>query len=833
MKLLVFAHTPPPYHGQSYAVQNMLNGFGGDHRKKLDKTTIGSADSFGIECYHVNARLSRDVQDIGEFRGGKLFALFRFCLQALWCRFRYGVTTFYYVPAPGKYAPLYRDWLVMLLCRPFFKKIILHWHAAGLPEWLETNASTFLRNVTYSLMKNADLSIVLSEFNRRDAEKFDARRIAVVSAGVSDPCPHFEQDILTFRRERVAARKKILLGAAGDADKDITFIQVLFLALCTREKGVFDAVEGVALANEKLAAEKSLLRLKLTLIGAFVSGSEEKELRELIQRRGLQNTVECLGFISEERKANAFANADFFCFPTYYHAESFGAVILEAMAFGLPIITTRWRSIPEILPLDYPGFVDPRSPGQIADALHRMLAMDLTEKLREIFVHRFTLKCHLTNLAEAIHSVETPIPRSDWNVAMPIQRSEQSDNTLPLKLLVFAHVPPPHHGQSYMVQLMLTGFGGDQRHSPAVRGTAPYNIACYHVNARVSKKLEDIGNVQLGKVILLLGYCLQAIWCRFRYDVKSLYYVPAPGKRSAIYRDWIVMLLCRPFFKHTILHWHAAGLGSWLTTSALPFTRTVTHLSLGRPSLSIIISDFNRADAEQLQSRAIARVDYGIVNPCPDFAKTLLQQRTNRSEVFRRCLTATSKEFPGPSPTFTVLFLANCLRTKGIFDALEAFLQLRERIQREDRPLHVRFRVGGAFESTEDRYQFEQRIAESKASSDIKYLGFVSGERKDQELRLADLLCFPTYYSGENQPIVLIEALAYGLPAVTTAWRSIPDIFPPGYCGIVPPHDVPAIMNAIGRLMTFNEHASLHERFCDHFTAEAYLRKLAAAIRSI
>ncbi len=32
-----------------------------------------------------------------------------------------------------------------------------------------------------------------------------------------------------------------------------------------------------------------------------------------------------------------------------------------------------------------------------------------------------------------------------------------------MKLLVFAHTPPPHHGQSYMVQLMLEGFGGDAR----------------------------------------------------------------------------------------------------------------------------------------------------------------------------------------------------------------------------------------------------------------------------------------------------------------------------------------------------------------------------------
>ena len=43
-----------------------------------------------------------------------------------------------------------------------------------------------------------------------------------------------------------------------------------------------------------------------------------------------------------------------------------------------------------------------------------------------------------------------------------------------MKLLVFAHTPPPHHGQSYMVQLMLEGFGGDARrknsHPPSAHG---------------------------------------------------------------------------------------------------------------------------------------------------------------------------------------------------------------------------------------------------------------------------------------------------------------------------------------------------------------------------
>src|SRR5205823_968373 len=76
-----------------------------------------------------------------------------------------------------------------------------------------------------------------------------------------------------------------------------------------------------------------------------------------------------------------------------------------------------------------------------------------------------------------------------------------------MKLLVFAHTPPPHHGQSYMVQLMLEGLGGDHRTrkgraEAAKSGAARYGVECYHVNARLSKKLEDIGDLRIGKLVL-------------------------------------------------------------------------------------------------------------------------------------------------------------------------------------------------------------------------------------------------------------------------------------------------------------------------------------------
>src|SRR5471032_860162 len=216
MKLLVFAHTPPPHHGQSYMVQLMLDGFGGDRRKPKPHGELPNA--FGIECYHVNARFSQSLEDVGEFQGSKIFLILFYCLQAIWCRFRYGVTNFYYVPAPGKRVALYRDWLVMLICRPFFQRIILHWHAAGLAKWLETSVQIRTRALTYRLFKPVDLSIVLSRYNMADAEKLLSRRICIVSGGIPDPCQQFAEKILPLRRARTAARKQFIAGGISRAD---------------------------------------------------------------------------------------------------------------------------------------------------------------------------------------------------------------------------------------------------------------------------------------------------------------------------------------------------------------------------------------------------------------------------------------------------------------------------------------------------------------------------------------------------------------------------------------------------------------------------------------
>jgi hypothetical protein len=65
-----------------------------------------------------------------------------------------------------------------------------------------------------------------------------------------------------------------------------------------------------------------------------------------------------------------------------------------------------------MLPPNYPGLVDSQAPEQIAAALIRLMNERAGDATRENFLGRFTIECHLENLARAFHSLETAAP--DW-----------------------------------------------------------------------------------------------------------------------------------------------------------------------------------------------------------------------------------------------------------------------------------------------------------------------------------------------------------------------------------------------------------------------------------
>jgi glycosyltransferase involved in cell wall biosynthesis len=58
--------------------------------------------------------------------------------------------------------------------------------------------------------------------------------------------------------------------------------------------------------------------------------------------------------------------------------------------------------------------------------------------------------------------------------------------------------------------------------------------------------------------------------------------------------------------------------------------------------------------------------------------------------------------------------------------------------------------------------------------SDIEYLGWVSGQAKEQELRRADIFILPSYVEG--MPVSVLEAMAWGAAVVCTPVGGVPDM---------------------------------------------------------
>ncbi len=360
LKLLVFAHTPPPVHGQSVMVATLVDGL----RTDPDITVL-----------HVNARLSHDTADVGNIRPGKLLALLGAVFRAWRLRAHHGPAAFYYVPAPGKRGALYRDFIVMLLCRPFFRALVLHWHAIGLGHWLETRAIAPERWLARWLLGRADTSLVLAPVFADDAGVLRPHRIAVVPNSVPDPGE---------------PAPRVVRPANAPCE-------VLFLGLCTREKGLFASLEAVADANRHAPGS-----FRLTVAGGFRSTEEHREFHDRVARLPT-GSVRYVGFANDEMKRQLFAAADVFCFPTAYAHEGQPLALVEALAHDLPIVTTRWRAIPSMLPAEFVWYVEQRSTAQIADALRVARSSPRPQGvLRRHYLTHHTPAAHLAALKAAL-----------------------------------------------------------------------------------------------------------------------------------------------------------------------------------------------------------------------------------------------------------------------------------------------------------------------------------------------------------------------------------------------------------------------------------------------
>ena len=134
--------------------------------------------------------------------------------------------------------------------------------------------------------------------------------------------------------------------------------------------GRFDRVKGVdvLLKAVRILWERTDKEFSVRLAG---KGPLRQEMEQMAADLGVAGRMHFLGRLSREKIQEEMQAASFFVMASRY--EAFGAVLIEAMATGLPVIATRSGGPDHIVTEQNGILVDPGEAGQLADAMERMM----------------------------------------------------------------------------------------------------------------------------------------------------------------------------------------------------------------------------------------------------------------------------------------------------------------------------------------------------------------------------------------------------------------------------------------------------------------------------
>ncbi len=139
---------------------------------------------------------------------------------------------------------------------------------------------------------------------------------------------------------------------------------ILFVGRFEPRKGLLDLLKGYRILR------KTGCECRLLVVGG---GPQEREARRYVATRRLVG-VEFLGRVTDDEKAQLFRTADVYVSPAT-GGESFGIVLLEAMASGAPIVASDIHGYKGVVRRGREGLlVPPREPKQLAAAMARLLA---------------------------------------------------------------------------------------------------------------------------------------------------------------------------------------------------------------------------------------------------------------------------------------------------------------------------------------------------------------------------------------------------------------------------------------------------------------------------
>ncbi|WP_368029619.1 glycosyltransferase family 4 protein [Arcobacter sp. s6] len=165
--------------------------------------------------------------------------------------------------------------------------------------------------------------------------------------------------------------------------------------------------------------------------------------------------------------------------------------------------------------------------------------------------------------------------------------------------------------------------------------------------------------------------------------------------------------------------------------------------------------------------------------------------------------------------TFKILFLARMIKEKGIFETIEAFNKLANNY-------NIELFIAGDGEDLDEVKKI------SKNNSKIHVLGRVEGKEKIDLFTKCHIYAFPTFY-GEGLPTSILEAMAFGMPVITTNMGGLKEFFRNEEMGyLIEPNNVIALTNSLESLIKDKNKISNFSKFNFNYANEKLLNTVVA-----
>lgn len=299
------------------------------------------------------------------------------------------------------------------------------------------------------------------------------------------------------------------------------------------------------------------------------------------------------------------------------------------------------------------------------------------------------------------------------------------------------HMPPPIHGAAVIGKSIFE--------STLLNS----NFKLKFVNLSFSERLSDIGKFKVSKLRYFLKLLL-SIYTALRKSKYQFAYLSLNAKGPGLWKDCLFVLIVKFFRLPVLYHFHNKGIRSMQDRIVDDYL----YKFVFKRCKVILLSG-------SLKEDIIKYVSDERIYICPNgIDKTRI---------------VTKKEYLG-STIISFLFLSNMMKEKGVFDLLLALAELKIRKY----SFTCNF-VGGWFDIDEET--FRQKVNELDLHDYVYAFGPQFGMAKEKFLAEADVFILPSH--NECFPLVVLEAMKYGLPVIATNEGGIPDIVDEGVTGVL------------------------------------------------